>query len=115
MKPHIIKNECFNMFKHFMAKVDENFLLVPPHVNQQNTAERVIQTFMNHFISLISRINKYFPMHFWCQLIPQECLSLNMLRKSRINTKRLAYSYVNVAYGFNDTHDAPPVTRVVVH
>ena len=60
---HILDNECSNIFNNFMTKVDEKFQFVPPHLHKRNAAERSIQKFKNHFISGISRVKKYPPMH----------------------------------------------------
>ena len=63
---YILDNECSNLFKSFMKKVDEKFQFMPPHLHQRNAAERAIQTFTNHFIAGLSSVNRYFPMHLWC-------------------------------------------------
>ena len=114
-KLHILDNECSNMFKHFMTKVDENFQFVPPHLYQRNVAEILIQTFKNHLISGLSSVKKDSPMHIWCQLIPQACLVLNLLQQSINSPKLLAYAKVHGAYDFNATHIAHPGARIVVH
>ena len=112
---HILDNECSNLFKNFMTKVDEKFQFVPPHLHQLNAAKRQIQTSNNHFIAGISSVNKDFPMHLWCRLIPQACPVLNLPRQSRINPKFSDYEQVHGAYYFNTNPVAPPGTRVVVH
>ena len=40
LKPsiHILDNECPNVLKIFMKEVNEKFQLVPPHINDRNSA-----------------------------------------------------------------------------
>ena len=53
--------------------------LVPPNDHRRNIAEKAIQTFKAHFISILSRADKLFPLQLWCQLLPQAEHTLNML------------------------------------
>jgi hypothetical protein len=47
---------------------------VPPHLHRKNAAERVIRTFKNHFVAGLCSVDKQFPMHLWCELLPQATL-----------------------------------------
>jgi hypothetical protein len=57
--------------------------LVPPHLHRQNAAERAIQTFNNHFVEGLCSLDKKFPMHLWCEILPQSTLTLNLVYISR--------------------------------
>ena len=103
------------MFNNFMTKVDKKFHFLPPSLHWQNAAERAIQNYNNHFISGISRANKYFTMNFLCSLITQSWITFNMLQKSIINTKLSEYTQVHGAYDFNAAPVAPPGIRVLAH
>jgi hypothetical protein len=60
-----------------------NYQLVPPHDHQQNLAEKAIQTFKAHFISIMCSIDKDFPLHLWDRLLPQAEHTLNMLHTAK--------------------------------
>ena len=72
-KMHYLDNECPTVLQKFMTAKDERFQLVPPHLHRRNSAERVIQTFKNHFIAGLASVNKHFPVHLWFRLLPH-CL-----------------------------------------
>jgi hypothetical protein len=74
-----------------------------------------IQTFKAHFISVLNGTDERFPPHLLCRLIPQTVLTLNMLRRSRINPKLSAYNQVFGNFDFNATPLAPMGTKVIVY
>jgi hypothetical protein len=43
--------------------------LVPPGQHRRNQAERAIQTFKSHFISILTGIHDKFPLSLWCHLL----------------------------------------------
>eukprot|EP00804_Cyclotella_cryptica_P008459 CCRYP_003952-RA/>CCRYP_003952-RA protein AED:0.49 eAED:0.38 QI:0/0/0/1/0/0/2/0/237 len=47
------------------------YQLVPPGDHRRNIAEKAIQTWKDHFIAVISGTGAKFPLHLWCQLLPQ--------------------------------------------
>ena len=98
-----------------MTDRDERFQLVLPHLYRRNSAERAIQKFKNHFIAGIASVNKNFPVHLWCRLLPHCLLTLNLLRPSRINPKLSAYAQLHGAFDFNRTPLAPPGTKIIIH
>ena len=106
-KMHYLDNECPTVLQKFMTARDKRFQLLPPHLHRQNSAERAIQTFKNHFIAGLASVNKKFSVHLWCRLLPHCLLTLNLLRPSRINPKLSAYSQLHGAFDFNRTPLAP--------
>ncbi len=78
-KMHILDNKCLEEFKAQICKNNMTFQLVPPHDHQRNIAEKAIQTFKGHFMSILCRTDKNFPLHLWCHLLPQAKHTLNML------------------------------------
>ena len=114
-KIHYLDNECPTVFQKFMNAKYERFQLVPPHHHRQNSAERAIQTFKNHFIAGIDSVNKNSPVHLWCRLLPHCLLTLNLLRPSRINPKLSAYAQLHDAFDFNLTPLAPPGTKIIIY
>ena len=114
-KMHYLNNECPTVLQKIMTAKDERFQLVPPHLHIRNSAERAIQTFKNHFIVGLASVNKNFPVHLWCRLLPHCLLTLNLLHTSRINPKLSAYAQLHNAFDFNRTPLAPPGTKTIIH
>ena len=114
-KMHYLNNEFPKVLQKFMTYKNERFQLMPPHLHQRNLAERAIQTFKNHFIAGLASVNKKFPVHLWCRLLPHCLLTLNLLRPSRINPKLSAYAQLHDAIKFNRTPLAPPGTKIIIH
>jgi hypothetical protein len=78
---HILDNEASKGFK---VEINKNctLQLVPPDTHCSNLAERAIQTFKAHFISILSGVDQSFPMELWDRLIPQTVLTLNLLHQA---------------------------------
>jgi hypothetical protein len=71
-----------------------DFQLASPNDHRLNPAERAIQTFKNHLIAILHGCDKRFPVWLWCQIIPQVVMTLNMLRRSRINPRLSAHTQI---------------------
>ncbi len=65
--------------QHFLTH-DIQYEFVPPYTKRSDKAERAIQTFKRHFISILAGTHPSFPINFWHELIPQAEITLNMLR-----------------------------------
>ena len=113
-KIHYLDNECPKVLQQFMTEKEKRFQLVPPHLHRRNSAERAIQTFKNHFIARLASVNKKFPIHIWCRLLPHCLLTLNLLCPSRINPKLSSYAQLHGAFGFNPTPLAPLGTKIII-
>jgi hypothetical protein len=72
-------NECSKAFQQYLMDERIAVQLVPPHLHQQNAAERAIRTFKNYFVAGLCSVDKQFPMHLWCELLHQITLTLNLL------------------------------------
>ena len=114
-KMHYFDNKCPTVSQKFMTAKDKRLQLIPPHLHRQNSAERAIQTFKNNFIAGLASVNKIFPVHIWCRLLPHCLLTLNLLCQSRINPKLSAYAHLHGAFDFNRTPLAPPGTKITIH
>jgi hypothetical protein len=75
----ILNNQVSAAYKTAIETSKMMYQLVPPNNHQQNLAEKAIQTFKNHFISILSGCAPTMPMHLWCQLLPQVELQLLLL------------------------------------
>ena len=110
-----LDNEASAELKDFMRAEDIDYQLVLPHVHRRNAAERAIQTFKNHFISNLHGCDKDFPAYAWSESIPQCEMTLNMLRRSRINPKLSAYTQMFGMFDYNKTPLAPLGTKSLTH
>jgi hypothetical protein len=100
---------------NYLTEKGIDYQLALPHIHRRNNAEREIQTFKNHFISGLCSVDPNFPLRLWDKLLPQATLTLNLLRKSRINPRMSAYAQLNGHFDFNRTPLAPPGTYVIAH
>jgi len=62
-KRHILDNECSADFKQTIRDNNMTYQLVPPHDHRHNMAEKAIQAFKAHFISILCGADKDFPLH----------------------------------------------------
>jgi hypothetical protein len=66
---HYLDNKCLAAFKACISKKRMTHKLVPPDCHRHNIAERAIQTFKNHFVSILSRVDDRFPLSLCCHLV----------------------------------------------
>jgi hypothetical protein len=113
-KLHILDNEASEAFK---SAIKENcdLQLVPPDTHRRNLAERAIQTFKSHFISILAGVDPSFPMSLWDRLIPQAVMTLNLLRNSHKTPTISAYQHVNGIFDYNKLPLAPLGCLVEIH
>ena len=81
-KLHILDNECSQDFKQKIESNGMKYQLVPPNDHRRNIAEKAIQTFKDHFVSILCGTDKTFPLHLWDLLLQQAEHTLNLLRPS---------------------------------
>jgi hypothetical protein len=103
LKPKLMKldNEASKLLKTYHHQQDITFQLVTRYSHRRNAAERAIRSFKDHLIAGLCSTDKYFPMHLWDRLLTQAVITLNMLRKSIINPKLSAATYIFGQYDFN--------------
>ncbi len=114
-KQHILDNKCSEEFKATIRKNNMTFQLVPPHDHWRNIAEKAIQTFKGHFISILCRTDKNFPLHLWCRLLPQAENTLNMLLSTQVAPNVSAYAYLWGQHNFNANPFTPLGCKVEAH
>jgi hypothetical protein len=107
-KHHVLDNECSAEFKGTIKKNHMTYQLVPPHDHHRNIAKKRIQTFKAHFISILCGVDKSFPLHLWCQLLPQAQHTLNLLRPAHMCPTVSAYVYLWDPHDYN-THPFAPL------
>jgi hypothetical protein len=117
LKPKLMKldNVASILLKTYLHEQNISFQLVPPYSHRRNSAEREIRSFKDHLIAGICSTDKSFSMYLWDILLPQEVITLNMLRTSRINPKLSAATHIYGQYDFNRAPMAPPGTTIIAH
>ena len=89
---------------------------MPPFTKRSNKAERAIQTFKRHFISILAGTHPSFPINFWNELIPQAEITLNMMRAFADQPNISAYHGIHrKPYDFLSHPLAPCGTLIVLH
>eukprot|EP00804_Cyclotella_cryptica_P019885 CCRYP_007803-RA/>CCRYP_007803-RA protein AED:0.34 eAED:0.24 QI:0/0/0/1/0/0.66/3/0/610 len=78
----VLDNEISAAYKLAITASGMTYQLVPPGDHRRNIAEKAIQTWKDHFIAVISGTGAKFPLHLWCQLLPQMERQLCLLRQS---------------------------------
>jgi hypothetical protein len=73
-------------------------------------AKKLIETFKDHFIGVLSGCTKSMPMHLWCQLLPQVEWQLLLLQKSRVHPGMSAYAHVYQGQHDYNKHPFVPIT-----
>ena len=69
IKKHILDNEASEEFLQTIQKQGIKYQNIPPHMNQQNAAEKAMSTFKDHFEAILVGVDKNFPMHLWDRLL----------------------------------------------
>jgi hypothetical protein len=68
LKHRRLDNKCLAAFKACIAKNGMTQELVPLDCHHHSIAKWAIQTFKNHFISILSEVDDRFPLSLWCHL-----------------------------------------------
>jgi len=87
---HQMDNKALKGYKEFIRQNGMRHELVPPDNHQSNPAERAIQRFKHHFISILSGVDDKFPLSLWCALLEQTELTVNLLQKSNVMPKKIS-------------------------
>jgi hypothetical protein len=111
----ILDNQASAAYKTAIETSKMTYQLVPPNNHQQNMAEKAIQTFKNHFVSVLSECAPTMPMHLWCQLLPQVELQLLLLGQSRVNPNMSAYAHLYRQHNYNKHPFVPIGMEALVH
>ena len=112
---HILDNEAPDAFKQAIRENKCRVELTPADQHRRNAAERAIQTFKGHFISVLAGVSDDFPIHRWDELIPQTVLTLNLLRQSNVAPNVSAYAYHHGSFDYNRMPLAPMGCAVQFH
>ncbi len=115
LKHHHLDNECSAAFKGCIAKNGMTHKLVPLDCHRCNIAERAIQTFKNHFVSILRGVDNIFPLSLWCHLVQPVELTVNLLRQSNVAPKVSMYAHVHGQHNYINCPFAPLGCVVTPH
>ncbi len=115
LKHHRLDNECLAEFKACIEKNGMTHKLVPLDCHHCNIAKQAIQTFKNHFISILSRVDHRFPLSMWCHLVQPAELTVNLLWQSNVAPKVSAYAHVHGQHDYMKCPFAPLGCAVMAH
>jgi hypothetical protein len=112
---HILDNEAPEAFKQAIRDNQCRVELTPADQHRRNAAERAIQTFKGHFISVLAGVSDDYPINRWDELLPQTVLTLNLLRQSNVAPNISAYAYHHGSFDYNRMPLAPMGCAVQFH
>ena len=110
-----LDNKASQALVHYLEEENMHFQLSPSSVYYINATERAIRTLKNHFIAIMCDIDPNFNITLWRKLIPQDFITLNLIRKSNIKSNISTYPQLYSAYNFNHIPIAPLEMRVMVY
>ena len=114
-KIHWLDNEVVKGVQDYYLSNRIEFQFTPPIVHRCNAAEREIRTWKDHFISGLSSTHKDFPLYLWDILVPQDNITLNLLRKYRVHLTLSAHEELEGRFVYNKTPLFPPGSKVLIH
>ena len=112
---HVLDNEAPDEFKQAIRENNCRVELTPADMHRRNIAEKGIQTFKGHFISVLAGIADDFPIREWDELLPQTILTLNLMRQSNVAPNISAYAYHHGSFDYNRMPLAPMGCGVQFH
>ena len=111
-----LDNETSGKLETYLSKEHGLELeFVPPGTHRALKAERAIETWKEHFISILAGTDPEFPMHLWDELVAQGECTLNMMRPSNVDPSISAWEHMHGAYNFAKHPLAPAGIKVAVH
>ena len=112
----IFDNEASSKFKKLVTEdLGIKYQLGPPDIHIINAAERAIQTFKAHFLSILAGIAPDFPKFLWDHLLPQTEMTLNFLRQSTLDPTNSAWEFFNAPFDCAATPIGPLGFRLIIH
>ena len=85
-----INNEVSTILIESIKEKGLKYQLASPHDHQLNPVERAVQTWKNHFTSKLRVCDRDFLAYKWCEIMYQYKMTLNILRRLKINPKMSA-------------------------
>ena len=82
---NVMDNQASKVIKQFLSPKQCELMLVEPNNHRVNAVERTIQTFKDHFVSVLATTDSEFPLQLWDRLTQHVEMTLNLLQPSRID------------------------------
>ena len=114
-KHQVLNNKTPAAYRKKISATHMNFQPVPPDDHRCNLAEKEIHTWKDNFIGVMSGTVATFPVHLWCQAIPQAEWQLFLLRKSNVNPKVSAYAHIYGPHDYKAATFLPIGMETLVH
>ncbi len=115
-KFNVCDNQASVAIKAFLSDKDCDGQFVVPGDHRVLAAERAIQCWKNHFISVLCTTDQAFPLQLWPHLAPQAEDTLNVLRPSRSDMTKSAFEALyGTPYDFNRYPLAPPGSKAIIY
>ena len=111
----VLDNEASKEYQQAITDSGMTFQKVPPDDHRRNVAERAIQTWKDHFISVFSGTSSNFPTHLWCQLLPQMEKQLCLQRQTNANPNVCTYTHLYGPHDYNAVPFVPIGMECMVH
>ena len=115
VKKQVVDNKSSAAMKECIKHSNIEYKLVPPGQHRRNQAERTIQTFKAHFISILAGVDDKFPLSLWCHLLEPTKLTLNLMRQSRVAPNISTFAHVHGTYDYMRKPFAPIGCAVQTH
>ena len=84
-------------------------------MHRTNPSERLIQTYKSCIKPIVASLTPTFPITYWCRLIPQVDLSINIVRKCSQNPLLSAWAAMKGEYHFDATPVATQGSEMLMH
>ena len=114
-KVHKLDNETSKEVEAFISEQQTKIQYTPFDMHQSNPAKRAIQTWKSCMKSTLASLLPRFPIGYWCRLLAQIDLSVNIVRPCRINPRLSAWAAMEGEYHFSATPIAPPGSKMLMH
>jgi hypothetical protein len=115
LKTHRLDIEASKVYKQWICQNGMMHELVPPDNHRSNLAERAIQTFKHHFISILRGVDDKFLLSLWCMLLEQTELTVNLLRQSNVVPKMSDFTHVHSQHDYMKKPFVPIGCAVQIH
>ena len=114
VRKHVLANERSNKL-YELIKSKCMLKPAPPGCHRRNLAKNRSKMFKNHFLTILSGVDDYFPMQLWGKLLPQAELTLNLLRQSNATPSVSAHAHLFQIFDCNRMPLAPMGCGVKIH
>ena len=89
--------------------------IIPARLPPSQCSRSAIHNFKSHFLSVLAGVADNFPPSLWDILLPQNEITLNLLRQSKASPKVSAYAHLSGPFDYKKFSLAPMGCEVQVH